>query len=868
MPNSSNTTENASKWELWKQKCETTWEASPAVFWSLRRLIDDQYIPARDKMLWSICFSHAAVVDPDRHNDGVNFPLIHRYGDCAATAVNDDENRGLLLDLALRAIRCFPAGDSFVYLMDSDITGDFNRIERIFPTSGYVHYVTRENDIDGLLHDLAEQIEQNRRIINVEVADVMTHNRMFPAAFIPPRYVFIRDIASALNSRQIGLLMNLIQNNSASKAGIYVFFSHSGQSLMHNNPLKKLIGMSSSLELAPTSVSKEKPMPIEPPTVQDVRDIGAWLGLQARSTGKVSLQDWIKTSLQSNRPWNTVIGTPNHLLSIPVGFKPDNTIQEIEFRFSGGCPHSYVAGKSGCGKTILLHNLIINGAVKYSPDQLQFYLLDMKGAGVSFNYYRNLPHVAALSMENDREFAISVLQKLSDENQRRAVLFASQKVTKLDDYNDVARSKRLPTMPYIMCIVDEYQELFPRHDNKASETTKLLQQILKQGRSQGIILILCTQKPETEGMGDPSNIANRIALHLDLPLDSKILLGNSSATKLTNAGDAILKTASIAEQSPKFNQPFHVANIDERDELPRYVERLSEIHLACNRGVDPLTHLVFDGAKISKNPSWLDGGTRQQIFLGAPRYCRVEHIGIRLHRNSKSNVLIVGNDRYSALRLVGLIGYQFVHLYDKGQVIITDLQNDEEPTCRALSFLTGGPYDIRLSSRETLSERINALYEEVMLRTTDTGSYPETLFAIIDYKHQQFDKDMLKKLKTLICDGPNVGIHTLVYGYNSNNLSSLLHEITRPLLTQFEIKIGLLGGEPAKSFSDTYTSTELVDKAGCAQIAAPRTMMGEKKESKFGYPFQIYNEPGDFERTDDTLASVFSELQSLDHEIN
>ena len=129
-------------------------------------------------------------------------------------------------------------------------------------------------------------------------------------------------------------------------------------------------------------------------------------------------------------------------------------------------------------------------------------------------------------------------------------------------------------------------------------------------------------------------------------------------------------------------------------------------------------------------------------------------------------MLIVGNDRYSALRLVALVGYQFVRLYSPGQVIITDLQNEEEPTFRALSFLTGGHDDIRLSSRETLSETIDTLNEEIKARTTNTGSFPEKLFAIIDFKQQHFGKDLLKKLKSVICDGPNVGIHTLVYGYN------------------------------------------------------------------------------------------------------
>ena len=869
MAKTTNGNANSSKWELWKRKCEMTWDASPAIYWSVRQLIEEEYTPCREKMLSCICYAHTTITNPDNPRDSFAFPLIHNYNDCAATAFDDKENNGLLLDLALRAIRCFSSGDSIVYLFDSDITGDFNKIDRIIPASGNLQYVTRENDIDNILLDLMEQTEQNRKIINIEVSDVMSHNSMSPDSFIPLRFLFIRNIESTLSYKQIGLLTSLIQNNNATKAGIYVFFSYTGNPKEYKGTLKRLIDMSSLIAMKPVPFSNTKPTSIESPTIQDIKDISAWLEHQTQSKIQLTFNEWIETALNSNTLWQDVSGSSNHQLSIPVGYTPDMTIQEVEFRFSSGCPHSYVAGKSGYGKTILLHNLIINGAIKYSPNQLQFYLLDLKGAGLSFNYYRQLPHVAALSMENDRTFAVSVLQKLLDENQNRAKMFAKQKVTKLDDYNDIAQSKHLPTLPYIMCIIDEYQELFRNYDSKASETTKLLQQILKQGRSQGIILILCTQKPESEGMGDPSNIANRISLHLDLPYDSTALLGNTAATKLSNAGDAILKTTSVADKSPKHNISFHVANIDERHDLPHYVEELYKIHLELNKNIDPLKHLVFDGAKISKNPSWLNSGTQKIIFLGAPRFCREEHISIRFHHNSRNNVLIVGNDRNAALRLISLISYQFLRLYDQGQVFITDMQNNDEPTYRALSFLTKGSHNIKLSSRETLSEMTNSMFEEISHRTTTPGTYSEMLFTIIDYKQQHFDKDTLKKLKAVVCNGPNVGIHSIVYGYNSNNLSNMLYDLQMQLSSQFEIKIGLKGGEPAKSFSDTFSSAELVDKTGCAQIVAPSTMLGEKRESKFGYPFQIYDEFGNDKIKDATLTSIFSILQSPDdYDIN
>ena len=52
-----------------------------------------------------------------------------------------------------------------------------------------------------------------------------------------------------------------------------------------------------------------------------------------------------------------------------------------------------IAGKTGSGKSTLLHALITNGALRYSPDELELYLIDFK-KGVEFKVYATmeLPH--------------------------------------------------------------------------------------------------------------------------------------------------------------------------------------------------------------------------------------------------------------------------------------------------------------------------------------------------------------------------------------------------------------------------------------------------------------------------------------------
>ena len=59
----------------------------------------------------------------------------------------------------------------------------------------------------------------------------------------------------------------------------------------------------------------------------------------------------------------------------------------------GTSQHVLISGKTGSGKSTLLNAMITNLALRYSPDELEFYLIDFK-KGVEFKAYAalNLPH--------------------------------------------------------------------------------------------------------------------------------------------------------------------------------------------------------------------------------------------------------------------------------------------------------------------------------------------------------------------------------------------------------------------------------------------------------------------------------------------
>ena len=82
----------------------------------------------------------------------------------------------------------------------------------------------------------------------------------------------------------------------------------------------------------------------------------------------------------------------------------------------GTSQHVLLAGRTGSGKSTLMHALITNIALNYSPDEIDLYLIDFK-KGVEFKVYatHELPHASVVAIESEREFGLSVLQRLDAE---------------------------------------------------------------------------------------------------------------------------------------------------------------------------------------------------------------------------------------------------------------------------------------------------------------------------------------------------------------------------------------------------------------------------------------------------------------------
>ncbi|HJT78908.1 MAG TPA: FtsK/SpoIIIE domain-containing protein, partial [Gemmataceae bacterium] len=344
-------------------------------------------------------------------------------------------------------------------------------------------------------------------------------------------------------------------------------------------------------------------------------------------------------------------------LNVPLGRAGATKRQHLKLG-QGTSQHVLVAGKTGSGKSTLLHALITNLALYYSPAEVELYLVDFK-KGVEFKTYaaHDLPHARVIAIESEREFGLSVLQRLDAELRLRGDRFRAAGAQDLASY----RNETGAALPRILLIVDEFQEFFVEDDRVSQEAAQLLDRLVRQGRAFGLHVLLGSQTlggAYTLARSTIDQMAVRIALQCS-EADAHLILSdeNSAARLLSRPGEAIYNDANGLVEG---NNPFQVVWLPE-ERREHYLQAVQALYRERQPAAAP--PLVFEGnvpADPAKNhllsgllqaPSW-DAPPRAALaWLGEPMTIK-EPTAATFRPQSASNLLLLGQQDDAALALV------------------------------------------------------------------------------------------------------------------------------------------------------------------------------------------------------------------------
>lgn len=481
-------------------------------------------------------------------------------------------------------------------------------------------------------------------------------------------------------------------------------------------------------------------------------------------------------------------------LRVPIGRSGATRSQSLRLG-RGVAQHALIAGKTGSGKSTLLHALVTNLAMWYSPDEVEFYLVDFK-KGVEFKTYatHQLPHARAIAVESDREFGLSVLQRMDGELTRRGDLFRRLGVQDLGGYRAAAKDDAsLPKLPRTLLIVDEFQEFFSEDDKLAQDAGLLLDRLVRQGRAFGIHVLLGSQTiGGTSGLARTTigQMAVRIALQTS-EADSQLILGdnNSAARLLSRPGEAIYNDAGGLVEG---NSPFQIAWLPDA-ERDAYLDRVLE----QAKGLPPRHEppAIFEGnapADLMKNqplmallnaPNWPERTTAPQAWMGEPVAIKAP-TSITFRRQSGANVLLVGQQEEQALSilLASMLSLAAQHRPDEAMFWIFDGTAADSPLAGRFEQFAGAlPHATRLIDYRAAPDAIGEITAELAARQSaeapPAASHYVLIYALQRYRvlrktEESFSFSMDdepkapapdKQFADLLREGPSLGIHTLTW---------------------------------------------------------------------------------------------------------
>ena len=239
-------------------------------------------------------------------------------------------------------------------------------------------------------------------------------------------------------------------------------------------------------------------------------------------------------------------------------------------------PHLLIAGTTGSGKSVMINSIITTLLMRALPEDVRLIMVDPKR--VELAGYNGLPHLYVPVVTEPKQ-AASALQWAVSEMERRLKVFERLNVRKISTYNEKQAAGEFERydnppqkMPYLVIIIDELSDLMmvAGKDVEAS-----IVRIAQLGRAAGIHLIVATQRPSSNVVTGliKANITNRIAFNVATGIDSRVIIDQMGAEKLTGLGDMLFSKVDWGK--PRRIQGCFVSD-DEINEIVEFVKSQSE----------------------------------------------------------------------------------------------------------------------------------------------------------------------------------------------------------------------------------------------------------------------------------------------------
>lgn len=784
-------------------------------------------------------------------------PLLDEYlvihGDTKEYATQD-----MVRNLVMRALTTLPPGRTQVCVIDPPGLGrDFGWLMHLgdFDPQLVSHRVwTQPSHISKQLSALTGAAEDFiQQSLRNEYRNIVEYNQEAGALAEPYRILIWSCFPSAMDDHSWKQLSSLL--DSGAKCGIVPILIVEPDAQWPSSEQEKLLerrGLHLTLTEDKRFIANSKALsdmkiePAEAPSVEHAQRIVQEVGRRALLSNRVEVP-LEKMLPEAQNRWQA---DSSNFLEVPIGQSGVGRMHALKLGV-GTAQHAIIAGKTGSGKSSLLHAMITSALLKYSPEALRVVLLDFK-KGVEFQVYSEaqIPHADIIGIESHREFGLSALEYIDSCMQRRGEDFRKSGVQDIASWNALHPENPIPRM---LLVIDEFQEIFVEDDKLAQQAGLILDRIVRQGRSFGVHAVLSSQTlagayslPRTT-LGQ---MAVRIALQCD-PSDAQIIFAedNPAASRLKHPGQAIYNDTGGRIEG---NQPMQIGWMTKQEQVSWFGELESGY-----RNADPTTNrlgrtVIFDGNRAA---TWSHENANLAVQQATaevnPEACWCvagESVAINpavvfpLTEQAGRNVLIVGGNDAQAASVINTVTCStlaYAKQANKSAQVFA-IQGAKPTDAKALAMTKAWQAldaDIEVVDVRRTEEIIDKVHQIVQKRTDSSASFSAdsdagqdfeadgiVLLDLIqisrmrelrkddDFGMGGFGEEAMKpdkKLEEILRDGPSCGVHTLIW---AESYSTVNRWLSRSAFREMELRLLMqMSGNDSTNLVDSVAASKLGD---------------------------------------------------------
>lgn len=551
------------------------------------------------------------------------------------------------------------AGQVQIIAYNSDLANTMSPFASLGKDCNALRVISQPEELEAVLLELIKDVQSTTDLMRGTTKSLVEFRKKTNQPIGIYRIVVLLDFPKGIDERSFSTLLSLAK--SAPNAGVSFLFMHNADiahpQWIHVEELKKSC---TALRADDTRCICEsiKNLEICIPKVEIEKIVTGVDDLVFR-IAKEFTPPVLFTKLEStNTAW---LASSAEGISFVLG---SSGLDPIEVRLGDEKSQKHnvlISGAVGQGKSNLIKVIIHSLCSRYSPDELNLYLLDFK-EGVTLFPFSNLgtpdylPHAKVLGLESDRDFGLAVLSYLENEFNRRAKLFKKYG----DNIAKYRAANPNDVMPRIVLIIDEFHFMFNINDELGEKAANKLEALARKGRAYGIHLILASQSITGASAllikedGVFGQFPIRIALKNHLAESyATFVQGNDAATKLRIRGQAVINSDYGSIDSNQFFMVAWASDGDFNDMRKEWWKRAKEAT------VPPMIFNGGDRLRISKSVLSLRNyrekiiteGNNPVVLLGNPISVIQNPVAISMSDDAGRNIAILGAGDSETLNL-------------------------------------------------------------------------------------------------------------------------------------------------------------------------------------------------------------------------